>query len=260
MEKYLSNTYVLFLLRSRLFVAFIAFFLSYESQLFFNREIYSLPFFAFIFFATLAVYNLYYFKTKEFQYTPDFTFVSVSFSIISLGYCYQELDPIVLVICITLSLLYVAPIFFNIKLPVWFRYVKLLSVIIVWTLATTLLHRDKEFYESRILQIVGITFRFLLVTWVCLIFFIKDESNQLIAGKLLLLTQTLTYILFIFPVLFAWQNHIGIGLCILFNCVLAFLVFRYIKNQKLSNDWHLFYVDGVLLVQGVSTSFMILIL
>jgi hypothetical protein len=138
--------------------------------------------------------------------------------------------------------------------------VKLLSVIIVWTLATTLLHCDKEFYESRILQIVGITFRFLLVTWVCLIFFIKDESNQLIAGKLLILTEALTYVLFIFPFLFAWQNHIGIGLCILFNCVLAFLVFKYIKNQKLSNDWHLLYVDGVLLVQGVLASLMILIL
>jgi hypothetical protein len=138
--------------------------------------------------------------------------------------------------------------------------VKLLSVIIVWTLATTLLHNNKEFYENRILQTIGITYRFLLISWVCLLFFIKDESNQLIANKLLQLTQIITFCFFIFPILFAWQIHVGIGLSVGVVCGLLLLVIKHLRKQEKGNDWHLLYVDGVLLVQGVLASLMILIL
>jgi len=195
-----------FILSSNLFISVGAVCLCIETIQANNSHLAALPFYGFIFFATLTTYNLYYIKSKVYTYAMPLTLIGCIGSMI----CFWFTEPISfypLALLVLLSVLYILPVFIRIPKLIFYKGFKVILLAFIWTICTYILPLSLPHisYNSSSMILLGIH-RFLFMLILCYHFYIKDEviwayrRNYflLLAGMLILLLGLSFYLSSIF--------------------------------------------------------------
>ena len=235
------------LFTTQFFIAAVAVLLSIETSIVLHQPFQSFCFYFFTFFATHFAYNIYYIKTQSGQLHKMLASISFIASILILFFVPQLWHPKLLFIALP-SAMYILPIFFNFGMNRGFRFFKLLLLIFVWVATTFVLPISKLSYQAS--MIVLLFYRIVLLSFACILFFIRDEYDQdlkriaSVAAWILLLLQ------FILAALVTSTIDIEVGICYLGICILNIVLgYRFLKTKQPNLQYQMF-VDGVLFLQG----------
>jgi hypothetical protein len=255
-----DNVLIHFLLRSRLFVAFIAAALCVETMFHFCNPKLDFGFIGFIFFATLFSYNTYYLKTKLFQYNKQLIALSIVGGLICFFFCKNLIQFSWLCACVLLASVYLTPVFIVYQKPKAYSFIKLFIVVFVWLVTTTLLFKLPFEIEYNMPFLIFIANRGAIILSVCTLFFIKDESNPSYkkTSKMVLVFAIAIQLFTAFTLMRQLQYPLGLASFIMAGVVYLFAKKIIHANPK-SNDWYLLYVDGLLLLQVLLSTIFILL-
>lgn len=219
-----------------------------ETSILFHRALLSISFYAFIFFATHFSYNVYYVKTQQAKLFRILS--SISFLLMSLFFFQLKLynDPHILALSF-LSLMYILPIFLPFEKAKSFTVQKLLLLILVWVFCTFFMPLRKIEIEFNTLLLL--IFRISILSYSCLLFFIRDEKNQNLILKARQATIPLIALLILLSVVVIWAIDIRIGYIYLLISFLCILLNQYFLSKKREPIQYLKYADGILALQSV---------
>lgn len=235
------------LFTAHFFIAIVAVVLSLETAIILQQPFQSKSFYFFVFLATHFAYNVYYIQTENGQVHKMLALFSLFGSIAVLYFVPRHFYPKLLLIALP-SALYILPIFFKLDLNRGFRFIKLMVLIYVWVATTFILPISAFPYQSP--MILYLLCRVVLLSFACILFFIRDEWDQSskrtasIAAWILLLLQILL------AVMVTTTLNVEVGLCYMgIGMVNIILGIRFLNTTQ-SNLQYQMFVDGVLFLQG----------
>lgn len=203
--------------------------------------------YAFVFFATLSSYNLYYIKSTEFSYHAIFTIVGTAGSAVSL--IMMPIIPYVYLAFITiLSLLYLLPVFVSFRKSSSYSFQRLLILILVWVLFTFQFQTPHHVIDLRYGLLL--LYRILLLSHLCVIFFIRDERNQTYKRMAAISCIPLGVLQLVVSILIMLQGDIMLAVIYLFISLLMIRVSRHVRTNSMSTTYYLLFVDGIMLLQS----------
>jgi hypothetical protein len=235
------------LFTTQYFIATVAVLLSIETSIVLQQPFLSKHFYLLVFFATHFAYNVYYIHTENGQMHKVLASISCISGLFVLFYIPRLFYPKLFFIAVP-SALYILPIFFKFEINRGLRFFKLLLLILVWVATTFILPISKLSFHSPV--IVLLLYRVVLLSFACILFFIRDECDQgskriaSIAAWILLLLQILL------AVMVTIILNVEVGLCYLgIGMVNIILGIRFLNTNQ-SNLKYQMFVDGVLFLQG----------
>lgn len=244
MNKRLLN----FLLEGNLFIAACAVGMAMETSVLLGQAFHESALYAFIFFATLFSYNLYYIFSIQFAYHRPLMFAGLAGCVVSLSLM-KHIPFLQLGIISFLSVLYMLPVFTPVGRNKTYQCIKLLLLILVWFWFTFLLPAVLSVIHVQ--TIVFAAHRFIFLSALCLLFFIKDAGDaalRRIAIRALYFTVLLQLLLSLW-ILFRMSVPIGL-IDFLVSAWLLYDARIYPFTSKTQREYLLF-VDGKMLLQSI---------
>ncbi|GBL35134.1 hypothetical protein EMGBS15_07290 [Filimonas sp.] len=170
-----------FLLKSHFFISLCALGLSLETAVVLDVPFQSVWLYTFIFFSTFFSYNFYYIKTDAFPHAKVLAITGLVGAVISL--MQMPYIPYLYLFMISVgSMLYLLPIFIPFKKTQTFSVQKLFLLILIWVMITFLFPvRHIHFNYGKGLLLI---YRITLISHLCILFFIRDETMKNVRGSL----------------------------------------------------------------------------
>ncbi len=237
-----------FILKGNIFISLCAVGLCLETAVILNAAFQSLSFYIFIFCSTLFTYNLYYFKSTEFNHHKILAFTGFIGTAVSWYYT-TKMQYFYLGIICALSSVYLFPIFYSFTKPNLFTIKKLFILIIVWVLITFLFPVPNIHFNYQNILLLG--YRILLMSHLCLLFFIKDELNPFYKKTAKLSCYVITFIQLILCILIALAGSGRLALVYFFVTLLTAIISHRFNSTAKSNLHYLLFVDGIMLLQSI---------
>lgn len=237
-----------FILQSNIFISLCSLALSIETSIVVDQPFKSIAYYSFVFFSTLFAYNFYYFKSNQFSYYKVFTLIGIVGVITSYFYL-DEIPMKTLVIIGALSSLYIIPVFISFNPPKYYSVFRLLILISVWVLFTFLLPINHYGFNTSFILLIA--HRSLLMSILCVFFFIKDEKHIVIRKKAFVFVKVLLVILFINVILIFLNGNSSLALIYSLITSLLVILYHQIKSKSRKSFYYLFYVDGIMILQTI---------
>lgn len=220
--------------------------LCFETNLLLHQSLQSNFFYAFVFFATLFTYNLYYIKDANFLYAKSLAIVGLAGSILS--FFLMPYQPIVSLGIITvLSILYILPIFIAIRKPEAFNVQKLILLICIWVITTYVMPQTEFHFDAQ--QVVLLTYRTLFISLLSLLFFIRDEAKPILKRRGIFTTYLLIAMQYLTCISIALLCDIGLALVFAFITSLLLLLTIRFTRKKVASMYYLGFVDGLMCLE-----------
>lgn len=235
------------LLKYHFFMACCAVVLSINSSYFMQIPFRTIYFYAFIFGCTFSAYNAYYIQDNNKKYALQFSILGAIITLLSLTGL-RQISFGILSILTLLAFLYLFPIFTYLKKNKYILLLRLLVLVATWTLTTTLLPLT-SFSNSQLLISI-VTYRFLLLWNLCLLFLIRDEAKYFTAFEIkwiLIVSLALQLLTSLSTII---TNHKE-GVIFSLVSFATICVSCQTQKQKKDNYYYLFIVDGIMLLEGI---------
>ncbi len=237
-----------FILQSNIFISLCAVALAIETSIIVDQPFKSIAYYSFIFFSTLFAYNFYYFKSNQFAYYKVFTLIGIIGVITSFFYL-DEIPMKTLVIIGALSSLYIIPVFISFNPPKYYSVFRLLILISVWVLFTFLLPINHNGFNTNFILLIA--HRSLLMSILCLFFFIKDEKHVVNRKKAFVFIKALLVILLLNAVLIFLNGSPSLAIIYFMITALLLILLHQIMSKQKKSLYYLFYVDGIMILQSI---------
>ena len=204
--------------------------------------------YAFVFFATLSSYNLYYIKSTAFSYHGMLTIFGIVGSAFSLMMM-PAIPYVYLVLIAILSVLYLLPVFVSFRKSSSYSFQRLLILILVWVLFTFQFQSPHHVIDLRYGLLL--LYRILLLSHLCVLFFIRDERNQTYKRMATIACIPLGVLQLVVSIFIMLQGDLMLAFIYIFITLLTSRVSRYVRVTSTSTLYYLFFVDGIMLLQSV---------
>ena len=230
------------------FISLIAVLLSVETAILFQHSFRSLDFYLFVFFSTLFSYNIYYVKgsnAKMFWRLSLFAFCFMLFYFLKLKLYF---DKRLLLLCF-LSFLYILPVFLNLEKNKNFTIQKLILLISIWVFCTFFL--PLHILNFNYFFFVMLLYRVAIMSFSCLLFFIRDEKNQKLKQSAQKYCNPLIGILILLSLLIVGSVEWKLGLIYFFISILCIFLNKYFLKKERTKLDYLIFADGILALQSL---------
>lgn len=242
------------LLTYRLWIALAAIFLAVETS-FVLKAHHSIFFYGFIFSSTWFAYLFYYTQQIDRFRNNVILLLSLVLTIVCGSLIYREINWLILFSISGLSMLYLLPIAFKLRLIPFQLHLshvtKLFLLVVVWWTTTFLLplhHLPKSLFEIQF----GL-YRGLMISIICLLFYIRDEENL----QRQQIGKWFTYFLICLQLGLSLFNFypsanpfwmLGVGL----NILLLIITYIFFTRQQTLMQY-LFWIDGFMILHASAT-------
>jgi hypothetical protein len=204
-------------------------------------------FYAFIYFATFSAYNVYYVSDNSKPLAKAYSLVGFLGTMVTF-FLTQNINLSYLAIIAALSSLYLFPIIFRSQKSNAIRWIRLVILVIVWLLTTTLLPLSNTSFTSNLLPLF--VYRFLFLWSISLLFLMRDEAEFFKAG-VLNRVLAISLLLQLFAAGFYFSTDEIFSLFFIVMTLLVALVSWLALKKKRSPYFYLGIVDGLMLLEGV---------
>ncbi len=252
----LRHPFLKFILKSNLFISLCATDLSLETSVILKSGFQSGWLYAFVFFATLCSYNLYYIKSSDFPYHRSMALLGLFGSIVSL-ILMPSIPYVYLGIITLLSSLYLLPVFVSFRKPDSYSALRLFMLILVWVLFTFQFPAPHHLFDWRYGLLL--LYRILLLSHLCVLFFIRDERNPSLKRTAEIALIPLGLLQGLVCVLIMLHGDYSLSIIYLTITLLTIKVSSRSIRSSRSNFHYLLFVDGIMLLQSIFVLFKFLI-
>lgn len=238
-----------FLLKGNIFIAFCAVGLSIETSLLLQRPCLYVGFYSFIFFACLFTYNAYYFKSKFRPHASWLMIVGLIGATSTIFYVPLK-SVFFLILVSVLSGIYLLPAYISIRQSVLFTVQKLGILILVWVLMTFMVPAPDIHFDVETTLLL--LWRILLMSHLCLLFLIKDETHSPVLKQLSIhacVVMSILQLLLATIIFFIIGKGLG-GIYFVIAMITA-MVSRSFNLNKKTDLHYLFFVDGIMILQTI---------
>lgn len=247
MNENLKNSIATYFFTTHIFISLIAVFLSLETSILFQHSFLSIDFYLFIFFSTLFSYNVYYIKTEQAKMYWTISIVAFVMMVFFFFKSKLYLDTRVLILA-TLSIIYIIPVFLPFEKSKNFTTKKFFLLIITWVFCTFYLPLRSVHFNYYFF--VLFTFRFSIMTYSCLLFFIRDEQNIKLKNTAQQYCKPIIAFLFLLSLIILFTIEKKLGLINLSISILCIFLNQYFLSNKRTKLDYLIYADGILALQS----------
>jgi hypothetical protein len=246
-----QNPYLDWLLRGHIFISLCAVCMSIETCLTLDAPLPPISVMWLLFFSTLFSYNIYYVRTPEKMFYGLLSLIGalgafVSWMMIPFSYHFMFL------VIAAASVLYILPVFLPFPKPDSFALQKLVLLICIWVLSTFFLPLEKFVLTER--NLILLSYRFVFLSLLCLLFFIRDEKKEILRSRANVAYQIFLGIQLLFSSYFCCQQQWALGLSYGSITILLFFISRSLQKQKPGVFFYLGLVDGMMCLQFIFVS------
>jgi hypothetical protein len=262
-----------FLLSHSIFVAICAAAISYQTLLICPFPFINHYTMAFIFFATITSYNVYWLLSKKIKFTHIFTvkknnilFITVSFITAIICLLLSTLNTRLVLPAVVLYGLYMLPLlpFKPLAFTKKLGFLKTILLAFTWTYVTVVLPLNKPFFLLGNEKLLLFFYRFSFMFLLCLMFDNRDAVVDKIKGLHSLSTDTHPLLLkMVIGISFAamaccifLMHSFGLSISKSFSLILsaiALLVLYFLSLKKQGYLFYYFFVDGLMLFSAIAT-------
>ncbi len=246
-----QKSFLYWLLRGHIFISLCAICMSIETCLTLDVPLPPISVMWLLFFSTLFSYNIYYVRTPEKKFYGLLSMIGALGAFVSwimIPFSYHFMFLVVAVI----SVLYILPVFLPFPKPNTFALQKLVLLICIWVLSTFFLPLEKYTLTER--NLILLSYRFVFLSLLCLLFFIRDEKKEILRLRASVAYQILLGIQLLFSSYFCYQQQWALGLSYGSITILLFFISKSLKKQKRGVFFYLGLVDGMMCLQFIFIS------